>query len=244
MHIRHYGILANCKRAEKLARCRALLGGPPAAAPVPPVADGSNLPHAAAEPTAARWPRCGGAIPPSRMWGGTRHATKRRQRSGSRPLQWFTPADFVYDADAQTCICPAGEKLYRSGVDVISAGYHGAHFKAPKRACAPCGLRRQCLRHPERTGQRQVLFIAERVPGMRRPTAVPSAIEAVKRKINTPRGRWIYSRRMATVGPVFANLQNKGLRRFALRGRRKVSTQWKLFTLVHNIEKIATRKAA
>jgi hypothetical protein len=44
---------------------------------------------------------------------------------------------------------------------------------------------------------------------------------------------------MGTVEPVFANLQNKGMRRFTLRGREKVNTQWQLFTMVHNIEKIA-----
>ena len=31
------------------------------------------------------------------------------------------------------------------------------------------------------------------------------------------------------------------MRRFTLRSRRKVSTQWRLFTVVHNIEKIARR---
>jgi hypothetical protein len=37
---------------------------------------------------------------------------------------------------------------------------------------------------------------------------------------------------------VFGNIQNKGMRRFTLRGKLKVDAQWKLFTLVHNIEKI------
>lgn len=44
--------------------------------------------------------------------------------------------------------------------------------------------------------------------------------------------------------PVFGNIQNKGMRRFTLRGKGKVSMQWKLFTLVHNIEKIAHYAAA
>ena len=44
--------------------------------------------------------------------------------------------------------------------------------------------------------------------------------------------------------PVFGNHQNKGMRRFTLRGKRKVDVQWKLFTLVHNIEKIANSAAA
>jgi hypothetical protein len=44
---------------------------------------------------------------------------------------------------------------------------------------------------------------------------------------------------MRTVEPVSANLQNKGMRRFTLRGKAKVNAQWQLFTIVHNIEKIA-----
>ena len=44
---------------------------------------------------------------------------------------------------------------------------------------------------------------------------------------------------VGTVEPVFGNLTyNKGLRRFSLRGKPKVDTQWKLFCLVHNIGKI------
>ena len=58
-------------------------------------------------------------------------------------------------------------------------------------------------------------------------------------KFDTPFGRELYSRRMGTVEPVFANIQNKGMRRFTLRSQKKVSAQWKLFTMVHNIEKVA-----
>jgi DDE family transposase len=42
------------------------------------------------------------------------------------------------------------------------------------------------------------------------------------------------------VEPVFANIRhNKRLNRLTLRGRAKVSTQWQLYCLVHNIEKPA-----
>jgi len=169
-----------------------------------------------------------------------RHRTEQRRRSGSAERKWFTPADFVYDESQQTCICPAGQKLYRSGVDIVTAGYRGAHFKAPKSACGPCELRSQCLRHPERTPQRQVVFFKGRVSGTPRvPQAPPPAIEAMKRKIDSPLGRLLYGQRIATVEPVFGNIQNKGMRRFTLRGKKKVDTQWKLFTMTHNIEKIA-----
>jgi hypothetical protein len=64
--------------------------------------------------------------------------------------------------------------------------------------------------------------------------------ERMKRAIDSPRGRALYSRRIATVEPVFANLRhNKRLNRFTLRGQAKVSTQWQLYCLVHNIEKVA-----
>ena len=44
----------------------------------------------------------------------------------------------------------------------------------------------------------------------------------------------------AIVEPVFANIRhNKGQDCFTLRGRHKVDTQWQLFCLVHNIEKLA-----
>jgi hypothetical protein len=62
----------------------------------------------------------------------------------------------------------------------------------------------------------------------------------MKRRIDSPAGRAMYGRRMATVEPVFGNLRyNKRLDRFTLRGQRKVDTQWKLYCLVHNIEKLA-----
>ena len=44
---------------------------------------------------------------------------------------------------------------------------------------------------------------------------------------------------MSVVEPVFANITaNKKLKRFSLRSRPKVQGQWRLFCLVHNIEKI------
>ncbi|WP_374518230.1 transposase [Undibacterium squillarum] len=45
---------------------------------------------------------------------------------------------------------------------------------------------------------------------------------------------------IGTVETVFGNLRyNKGLNRFTSRSQIKVNTQWNLFCLVHNIEKLA-----
>ncbi|WP_249384141.1 transposase [Chitinivorax sp. B] len=49
-----------------------------------------------------------------------------------------------------------------------------------------------------------------------------------------------HARRFATVAPVFGNLRgNKRSHRFTLRGKAKADGQWKLYYLMHNIEKLA-----
>ena len=53
----------------------------------------------------------------------------------------FTPSDFVYDADARTCTCPAGKSLYRKGRANMTKDYVGEHFRGAKRDCVPCALR-------------------------------------------------------------------------------------------------------
>jgi hypothetical protein len=64
--------------------------------------------------------------------------------------------------------------------------------------------------------------------------------ERMRRAIDSPHGRRLYSQRIGTVEPVFANLRhNKGLRRLTMRGRAKVNAQWHLYCMVHNIEKLA-----
>ena len=64
--------------------------------------------------------------------------------------------------------------------------------------------------------------------------------EAFFQRIDSALGKLMIAKRFATVEPVFANLRhNKGLKRFTLRGTTKVDGQWKLYALMHNIEKLA-----
>lgn len=152
-----------------------------------------------------------------------------------RALPLYRPSDFRYDAEARTCVCPAGKSLYRKGQNNAQRGYVAEYFKGAKRDCVPCAVRTRCLRHPERTATRQVAFYRDGPePGPNPHT------RRMKERIDTPTGRARYAARFGTVEPVFANLcYNKGLARFTLRGRAKVDGQWKLFCLVHNIEKLA-----
>jgi transposase len=166
---------------------------------------------------------------------------KKREACTEEKRRLFTLQDFSYDESKALCICPAGHKLYQSGKDMLVNGYRVAHFKAPITACRDCPLRAQCLRYPDRTIQRQLTVIKHREGAPKSRARKHAPTERMRWKFDSPAGRAIYSRRMPTVEPVFANLQNKGMRRFTLRGRRKVNAQWQLFTIVHNIEKIAHR---
>jgi hypothetical protein len=67
----------------------------------------------------------------------------------------------------------------------------------------------------------------------------PTYTTWMKQRVDSVRGREIYSHRMSVVEPVFANIgTNKKLNRFSLRGKKKVQAQWQLYCMVHNIEKL------
>ena len=164
-------------------------------------------------------------------------------KAGMKPKKAgrYRPADFDYDPGQQTCICPAGKTLYQNGSNCIHNGFIAVKFQGAQRDCVPCTRRHQCLRTPDKTKTRQVSFFR----GKADPTATNYS-EIMKRAIDSPQGKALYGRRFATVEPVFANIRhNKKLNRFTLRGQKKVDiyarrgTQWKLFCLVHNIEKLA-----
>jgi len=146
----------------------------------------------------------------------------------------YGPDDFDFDADNMTCICPAGKRLYGSGSNCTIKGYAVIKFKGALRDCVPCTHRDRCLRTPATTKTRQVAFFRGKAQ-----SAPPTLTERMKRALDSPRGRALYGQRIGIVEPVFANLRyNKKLDRFTLRGEDKVDTQWKLYCMVHNIEKL------
>lgn len=171
-----------------------------------------------------------------------RHTAKPdplHDKSGRRkPAALFVASDFTFAPDHSHAICPAGKKLHRNGRDCTIGGYHAIKFRAPVTACSQCPLRARCLRNANTKGTRQVALLTRKVSA--------SHTERMRTRIDSEAGRRQYGQRFAVVEPVFGNLRgNKQLNRFTLRGRSKVDGQWKLFALVHNIEKLANyRKAA
>jgi len=123
--------------------------------------------------------------------------------------------------------------------DFDLSGFDAHYCNDAAGACAyPPGMLLKvilCAYAEDKTRVRQVCFSRGKVD-----PAAESFTDKMKRAIDSEEGRQRYGQRFATVEPVFGNLRhNKRLNRFTLRGQQKVDTQWKLYCLVHNIEKLA-----
>jgi transposase len=71
------------------------------------------------------------------------------------------------------------------------------------------------------------------------PPAEASPKEAMREKLRTEAGRTVYKMRKAIVEPVFGQIkEQRGFRRFSLRGKENVSREWKLVCAVSNLLKL------
>lgn len=76
------------------------------------------------------------------------------------------------------------------------------------------------------------------VPRGRIPAAA-TVKDRMARKLRTIKGRKIYARRKEIVEPVFGQIKNvRGFRQFLLRGKEKVTAEWDLICLGHNLLKL------
>ena len=158
----------------------------------------------------------------------------RKEHCRHKKTTHFTSPDFHYNPKTHTCICPAGKKLYSNGRNLDLNGFVALRFKGAKRDCLPCHLREKCMRDPNKTQTRQATIFLHRIK-----TEQQTYIDDMKRKIDSPQGRYYYSRRIGIIEPVFGNIcSTLGLKRFSLRTRKKVDIQWKLYCIIHNLLKI------
>jgi hypothetical protein len=141
----------------------------------------------------------------------------------------YTREDFTYNEKDNTYTCPAGKTLeYKGHVELNSNS--GEKYQAKSCDCKDCPLLKNCVaskggKYPVRT-----LYISD--------SKGEKILEDMRNKIDDPRNRELYGRRMQIIEPVFANIECcKKMNRFTLRGKQKVTGQWLLFCIVHNIGK-------
>ena len=167
------------------------------------------------------------------------HSTRPSTTTRKKATKEVIPAsEFVFNPVTKTCTCPAGEAMWLRSERIDKLGHAKIFFEGRLTQCRSCKLKQTCLRNPDspntRKGHgRQVSFIVEKS------NRLPNYTDWMKHRIDSDYGKHIYSHRMSVVEPVFANIgTNKGLKRFSLRSQQKVQGQWRLYCVIHNIEKL------
>lgn len=143
----------------------------------------------------------------------------------------FSLKDFVFNAKEDTYTCPAQKKLTRQSNIKRHGQKYYRNYAAQQVDCQICAYRKCCLLKKQ-SKRRYLSVIYDK--------RAAEYAQDMNTKLNTVEGRKIYDQRIAINEPVFANLRTqKRLDKFVLRGKNKVNIQWRLYCIVHNLEKIA-----
>lgn len=151
---------------------------------------------------------------------------KRKQSSRSKYLS----SNFTIDETTGEPICPEGKRLCyietkgvptKTGFIATKRIYRCEHGKT-------CPARELCTRAKD--GRRYLEYSPELITFKKQ----------VVDRLTSDEGRALRSRRLTEPEAVFGLIkQNMGFRRFQLRGLKKVTTEWGLVSIAHNMIKIA-----
>jgi hypothetical protein len=159
-----------------------------------------------------------------------RFKDQKRYKPVRKKRDHFKLEDFIYDEKSDSYSCPNGVKLtLRARQAKINTKVYRRYGVAAG-SCDVCSYRKVCLKTSSSKWKYLEIDLG-------RPPE--DLIEQMMAKIDTEKGREKYDRRLGIVEPVFANIRTqKRLDRFTLRGKLKVNIQWRLYCIIHNIEKI------
>lgn len=158
-----------------------------------------------------------------------RQRTRKDQRISTAKIP---AAEFCFNEEALSCVCPGGFEMMYHGdhYEINNKRYH--RFKSRLKNCRGCPLQSECMKRPLKEHGRQVSFVVQGEENK-------NYLDLMKKKVDSERGRNIYARRMWTIEPVFGNItSNKGINKLTLRGKAKLTCQWTMCCIMHNIEKL------
>ena len=164
-----------------------------------------------------------------------RHFRRRDPRYAAQRGYWprrqkFVLEDFHYEEATDHYWCPQGNRLKLRAKKAYRDGVVHRIYVAKAQDCQRCPWQLRCL--TVKGGKQKYLGVPIGVE-------LTNLSKRMAGKVDSERGRKIYPLRFAVAEPVFANIRtHKRLDRFTLRGKGKVNTQWLLYCMVHNIEKI------
>jgi hypothetical protein len=151
-------------------------------------------------------------------------------RKGHEPEKRFGLGDFEYDEETDSYKCPQGNTLTHQCHQKLRNN-SGHKYQAKRGACKGCPLLEKCINVKKSKNPVRTLYVADQ-------KYEENLSEKMKEKIDEPVNREIYSRRQQIIEPVFSDMAYcKGMNRFTLRTKEKVTAQWQLYCIVHNIGK-------
>lgn len=140
-------------------------------------------------------------------------------------------ADQLHYNEKEDCIvCPMGQHMHNIGThrEKNKGGYEQTVTRYQAQNCSGCPLRGMC--HKQQ-GNR-IIEVNHRLRILKQQAA---------ERLRSEEGIRKRKKRCHDVEPIFANWkQNKGFRRFHLRGKEKVSIEIGLIALAHNLQKLTT----
>jgi transposase len=146
-----------------------------------------------------------------------------------RDLKAKEKKNFDYDEQNDCVYCPARRLMERIGSRYRKSdnGFVQEYARYKSVGCQGCSLREQCCRNDED----KTIDINHRLVALR---------ERAREKLTSEQGIIYRSRRCIEPETVFGNIkQNKGFRRFMLRGNAKIEVETGLLAIAHNIAKMA-----
>ena len=147
----------------------------------------------------------------------------------------FDVRHFTYIEEEDCYICPNGKVLTFRGQVKLNRS-EGNKYQSKPSDCKGCPYIEKCHRSRKKK--------ADKEKSRGRTLYIPilkyedNLCQKMREKIDTPKYKKLYSKRLGMIEPVFANLTySKGINRFTMKGEEKVNIQWKLYNIVHNIGK-------
>jgi transposase len=141
----------------------------------------------------------------------------------------FKTQNLLYNTTTDSYSCPSGECMVKvgEGTRISANGYKQKVSYYEAKNCKGCPLRIAC--HDAKGNRR--IEVNHRLNKYRK---------QAHKMLNSERGLYHRSKRPVDVEPVFGNIKNnKGFKRFMLKGIKKVEIEAGLLAMAHNLKKVA-----
>jgi transposase len=153
----------------------------------------------------------------------------QEQQNGGQSKGPFHADNLYYNKERNCYYCPMGQVMTFIGTkeDITESGYKRTLSRYQAQNCTNCPLRGKC----HKSKGNRIIEVSHRLNELR---------AKARELLLSKKGKAHRSQRPVDVEPVFGILkQNKGFRRFMLRGIDKVSVEFGLLALAHNLKKMA-----